>query len=77
MIWKAILDNRFNCQVERVDDYTGRLTVEDGGTILLDKPVSLAYGAKFGPDVMDVRAWENEVITAVDNYTVDKGEKSA
>lgn len=67
-IWEASLDNRYDCKVERVEDYLGHLTVVDTETskTMLDEDVSLMYGARFGPDVADVAFWEDMIIKAID-----------
>ena len=52
----------------RNGERTGTLTVlnvTDQKT-LLNTPVELAYGASFGPDVLDVAYWEELCINAID-----------
>lgn len=67
-IWEASLDNRYDCKVERVEDYLGRLTVVDTESkkIMLDEDVPLMYGSRFGPDVSDVARWEDMIIEVID-----------
>lgn len=67
-IWEASLDNRYDCKVERIDEYGGRLTVVDTETknLMLDENVSLMYGARFGPDMSDVAHWEEMIIEVID-----------
>lgn len=67
-VWEATLDNKYHCSVSRTGDYTGKLKVIDTekDSIILDKEVGLSYQAMFGPDVDDVRLWEDLSIEAVD-----------
>ena len=68
-VWETSLDERYDCKVERVEQYMGRLTVVDtaASVLLLEETVSLAYDAVFGPDVADVALWQEMCIKAVDN----------
>ncbi len=67
-IWEADLDNRYDCKVTRVGDYTGILTVEDRttGNTLLSEEVELSYGAQFGADMADIGYWEERIIGIID-----------
>lgn len=67
-VWEAKLDNRYQCEVERVHDYAGRLTVTDttNGAVLLNEEVTLSFAAMFGPDVADVADWQEKCAAAVD-----------
>jgi hypothetical protein len=67
-IWQATLDDRFDCRVTRINEAHGHLTVTDTthNKIVLDQEVTLAYGARFGPDVDDVADWEIRCVQAVD-----------
>lgn len=67
-VWEAKLDGRYQCEVNRIDDYTGRYTItdEESGKVLYDNIVTLSYGAQFGPDVDDVCNWENIAMDIVD-----------
>jgi len=71
IVWASQLDNRYNCTVERMTNYSGRLTVFDAqdNKILLEEYVDLSYGAMFGPDVADVALWENKIIALIDGET--------
>ena len=68
LVWHSKLDEKYDCQVKRLNDYTGRLTMLDTETqkILLDKQVGLSYGAQFGPDVSDVAYWQDACVKAAD-----------
>lgn len=67
-VWESKLDNRYNCKVVRIDEYNATLTVVDGtdDNVLLCSPVTLMYGAKFGPDVEDVSLWQDMCIKTID-----------
>jgi hypothetical protein len=67
-IWEAKLDGKFQCEVTRLGDYKGLLTVTNMETSeeLLSEEVGLAYGAPFGPDVDDVAQWQDRVVQVVD-----------
>jgi hypothetical protein len=67
-VWRATADNgRFVARVVRDTEgrsdpdswYHGILTAHDtrDGRELLRRPVVLAYGARFGPDMEDVEQW--------------------
>lgn len=68
LVWQAILDSKYGCSVVRIDGRKGRLVVanEETKEILLDKEVSLSYGAVFGPDASDVAQWEDLCCEVVD-----------
>jgi hypothetical protein len=60
IVWRAMLDCRFRVQVERRGPWQGQFSIADEtGTVLLQEPVSLSYGAMFGPDGADVRDWQH------------------
>jgi hypothetical protein len=65
-VWEARLDERFQCRVIRETESTGKLEIEQGGDVLFSKPIALAYGAVFGPDISDVAYWEDICINFVD-----------
>jgi hypothetical protein len=69
IIWKSTLDEKYECVVERTGVYQGRLTVTENNTSkhILDKDVSLSYGALFGPDAVDIAEWQLSIIDAIDN----------
>jgi hypothetical protein len=66
-IWKSELDGIYDVYVESGDDaYKGVLVIVCGGKELLREPVSISYGAQFGPDASDVSIWENRCIEVID-----------
>jgi hypothetical protein len=69
VVWNSKLDNRYNCEVKRISDYKGQLTVldEENGELILNEEVGLSYGSMFGPDIADLQLWQDMIIKAVDN----------
>lgn len=68
IVWQSKLDNKFQCEVVRLTDRTGKLTVldEDNSKVLLEQEVGLSYGAQFGPDIGDVAYWQDLCVNVVD-----------
>ncbi len=69
VIWHNTVDGgTWDCKVVRDAPYHGVLTVTRVLTdeVILSEGVGLSYGSIFGPDVDDVRTWENKSITAID-----------
>lgn len=67
LIWESKLDDAYQCEVARTGPSTGQLTVTGpDGARLLDEPVTLAYGAQFGPDIDDVADWQARCTEVVD-----------
>lgn len=68
LVWQSQLDDRYDCRVTRNSYHEGTLVVEDkqDGRQLLEKKVTLSYGAQFGPDMFDVAAWQDDCIAVVD-----------
>lgn len=67
-IWENTLDQRYHCTVTRNAVYSGQLKIYDEklNKVLCDEEVRLSYGAAFGPDVEDVRDWQDRIIEIVD-----------
>ena len=70
-IWENTLDGRYKCTVTRNSQYSGQLKIldEELNNVLCDEEVRLSYGAAFGPDVDDLRDWEDRIISIVDGET--------
>lgn len=66
-VFLSKFDHRYDVKVLRKGSYEGILQVWDNGTLLMEKDVTLSYGAVFGPDVADVAEWEKLVANFVDN----------
>jgi hypothetical protein len=71
-VWENTVDSgRFHCGVIPVNDgYAGKLvvTVVATGEVILDEVVSIAFAARFGPDVDDVNTWQDTCIPAIDAW---------
>ena len=57
-VWENRLDDKYDIFVESDEPYRGFLVIKEGDKELLREETSISYDAKFGPDVMDVCAWE-------------------
>lgn len=68
-VWESTLDDRYRCLVSRTGAETGRLTITDTETEqeLHAEDVELAYGATFGPDIGDIRTWQELAMEVVDS----------
>lgn len=69
VVWWSRVDNRYQVEVHRTSDRSGTLLIfdhENNDKVILTKSVNLSYGAKFGPDVMDVELWKGISIDAID-----------
>jgi hypothetical protein len=74
-VWCAILDLRYKIEVQRDSDYAATLVIFDGkdnDKIILEKEVSLAYGARFGPDIDDLTSWQNIACACIDGLTTSQ-----
>lgn len=69
-IWTNMIDKKYDVYVERDSSSThsGTLKVELNGSVIFSTPVSISYGAAFGPDASDVADWSNRACEAVDAY---------
>jgi hypothetical protein len=66
LVWSGIVDGRFACRVVRNGGTGGILSVHDGDNKIYAKPVSLSYGARFGPDASDVEDWQERCTEVID-----------
>lgn len=70
LVWRSKLDNRYLIEVQRVGDYTANLYIfdhEKDDKEIACWPVTLTYGARFGPDVDDVDDWMKKTEDFIDN----------
>lgn len=70
VVWENTVDNNtWLCQVTREKPYSGLLIVTEvaTGEIIHSEPVTIAYDAPFGPDVCDVKEWQNICIQVIDH----------
>ena len=68
-VWQSMLDGHYDVRVTRTEDtHLGQLTITDtrDGQVLLEETVPLSYGAMFGPDILDVQAWQERGIAVID-----------
>lgn len=67
LVWKTVLDERYEVEVVRTSQITGTLTVKDrDGSLMLSENTHLSYGAAFGPDIGDVEDWITKAVNLVD-----------
>lgn len=71
LVWSSTLDDVYECEVSRTGEYKGQLTVSKGGETLYTEDVTLSYGAKFGPDVDDVWAWQESCVKFIDGRNTE------
>lgn len=72
VVWKSRLDMKWDVRVKEVvegDETAAWLEIVDIATeeVVFTKPVSLAYGAIFGPDSDDVAEWQALAVSVVDS----------
>ena len=68
VVWKSKLDGIYDVMViSEGDGYKGKLILKKGDVELLNEDTSIAYAARFGPDIFDVNSWENRCIDFIDN----------
>jgi hypothetical protein len=69
LVWWTRLDQRWQVEVHRTDNYNGILCIfdhSDCDALRHSEPVGLSYGAICGPDVEDVASWQDKAILVVD-----------
>jgi hypothetical protein len=62
VVWATIVDNRYKCEVERLQPYEGTLTIFDGqnsDVFVGETSVVIASDAQAGPEIIDVLNWNN------------------
>ncbi len=70
VVWQNTIDaNTWSAEVVRVSEGTAQLSVTEvaTGQVVHAERVGLAYGAIFGPDVDDLRQWQDRVIAVIDD----------
>jgi len=73
-VWTSTLDDRYIVAVRRLAEYRGKLTIREGDKLIHHQEVGLAYGAIFGPDVDNIREWQEIALKVVDGLKV-RGKK--
>lgn len=71
VVWWSRLDDRYHVEVVRASGsaFDAELRVFDtavGNRVLLREHAILDFGARFGPDVANVAAWQRRVVRLVD-----------
>jgi hypothetical protein len=74
LVWWTRLDDRYQVEVHRNPSTRPQLLVfdrEQDMEVVHSEDVTLAYDARFGPDVDDVIQWQECVINVIDNPESD------
>lgn len=69
VLWAAIMDRRYKCEVQRTEPYTGVLLAfdsKDNDKLIYELAVPISYDAKFGVDIVDVASWQDLIIEKID-----------
>jgi len=66
-LWRGTLDEIYVASVVRTGPYEGLLSISKDGEALGSCPVTLAYGASFGPDAGNVHDWQEWATAFVDD----------
>lgn len=70
VVWRTKVDDRYLVEVRGVSRSKGELLIFDhknNDEKIAGWDVALSYGAVFGPDVADVKDWEEKVLDFIDN----------
>lgn len=63
----------YKVRVVRTGECIAKLTVSFNGRAIHKEDVSLSYGAKFGPDMMDIHAWGHIACRVTDAHLHKRG----
>lgn len=69
VLWAAILDRRYKCEVQRTEPYKGVLLAfdaQENDKLMYEVNVPISYDAKFGVDIVDVASWQELLIQRID-----------
>lgn len=70
LLWSSRLDNKYVCQMERMDDTVGRLTIRDqNATLMFEKFLDLNVKENNKVDMSDLANWQNICISYIDSQT--------
>jgi hypothetical protein len=69
IVWQSVLDGSYTAIVVRRAQYRGVLELWHGAKLLLQREVGLAYGAIVGPDVENIKEWEDICERFIENWT--------
>jgi hypothetical protein len=67
-----MLDHRYRVTVTRTASYQGELTIAEDEVVLHKQTVGLMYNALFGPDIDDVRSWQERAVNFIDGRASDQ-----
>lgn len=70
LVWSARLDKRYLVEVVEPREALAQLRIFDHSRddkLIHVEPVTLAYGAIFGPDVNDVNSWQKRAVEIVES----------
>lgn len=69
VLWAAIMDRRYKCEVQRTEPYSGVLLAfdsKDNDKLIYELTVPISYDAKYGVDIVDVASWQDLIIEKID-----------
>jgi len=69
VLWAAILDRRYKCEVQRTEPYKGELLAfdsQENDKLIYELNVPISYDGPFGPDIIDVASWQDLIIQKID-----------
>lgn len=69
VLWSAILDRRYKCEVQRTAPYKGELLAFDSQNndkLVYEIAVPISYNGQFSPDIVDVATWQDLLIEKID-----------
>ncbi len=72
VVWSSMLDHRYRVTVTRTASYQGELTIAEDEVVLHKQTVGLMYNALFGPDIDDVRSWQELAVNFIDSRASDQ-----
>jgi hypothetical protein len=71
VVWAGLLDKRYKLEVIQTEPYSGTLFMFDGNAndeLIHHEDVKISYDAKYGPDALDVSAWQDIGIKIADSF---------
>ncbi len=69
VLWSAILDRRYKCELQRIEAYKGDLLAFDSqnnDVLIYEIKVPISYDGRLGPDIIDVASWQELLIEKID-----------
>lgn len=66
-IWGSVVDGQWKVEAQQTGPGTAVLKIwNSDDQLVYEKPVTLSYGAIFGPDVDDVTQWQMKALEFID-----------